>query len=127
MKKTITFTLIAALILVAGASLAFAADPATTPPYGMGMGMMNCPLGQTGLTDAQKQELAPLYAKMLEDHKAILQKNVEFGRITQEQADQIVAQMQQCQQGNGPCQGMMGHHRGQGMMGRGYMGQQKPQ
>ena len=114
MKKMVILSIVAAFAIVAAASFAFAAPTPTAP------NPMNCQQGQPiTLTDAQKQELAPLYDKMLETHKQLLQKYVEYGKLTQEQADQRLAlmkdHMQNCSQ-NGGC-GMMDQGMGHGKMG----------
>lgn len=112
MKKTIAYITIAALVLVVAASLVVSAAPPQTPPGPRG------PQGQAvTLTDAQKQELAPLHDKMFETRKQIMQKYVDWGYVTQEQADQRAAWMKErhdrmVKDGFGPGMG-----RGPGMMG----------
>ena len=119
MKKTVAFITIAALVLVVAASLASAAptdNPANCPRFGG-------PQGQPiTLTDDQKKELAPVYDKMLDVHKEMLQKYVSFGYLTQEQADQRLAWMKErtaWHQQNGFGPGMMGHGPGFGPGGKG--------
>jgi len=124
MKKPIALALVGMLILALGASFVSAAPPAGQPlhPYGQPF----------NLTEAQKQELAPLtsqmtdlHKQMLEVRKQIVQKQVAFGNLTQEQADQRIAWMQERMNarlqngfaggpgmGRGP--GMMGPHHGRG-------------
>jgi peptidoglycan hydrolase CwlO-like protein len=88
MKKTIALITVAALVLVIAASLVVSAAPGQNQPYG--------PQRQVPtLTEAQKQELAPLYNQMIEIQKQITQKYVDFGYITQWQADQRNAWMQE--------------------------------
>lgn len=112
MKKTVAYITIAALVLIIAASLVVNAAPAQTPP--------SAPQRQAiTLTQDQKQELAPLYAQMLETQKQIMQKYVDYGYITQAQADQRAAWMkermdQRLEKGFIPGMG-----RGHGMMGRG--------
>lgn len=109
MKKTILLTVMGLLML------AFAATMASAGPN---PGKM-CPFGnQPKLTDAQKEEMAPLvnemndlHAKMFEVHKAMIQKQVGFGNMTQAQADECIARMQE-HKGPG--------HDGPGMMGKGH-------
>lgn len=137
MKKTVTYALIAALVLLIAGTLAYAAAPEQSP--------QQRPNGQwsqgPALTDDQKQQLAPLYNQMVETQKKISQKYVDFGYITQWQADQRSARMQErvnymIQNGfvgpmmgggrGGP--GMMGGGRGPGFGpngGRGGCGQQQ--
>lgn len=120
MKKTIAFITIAALVLVIAASLASAAPTGNQAPYPRFGG----PQGQAiTLTDDQKNELAPIYDKMLDVQKELLQKYVSFGYLTQEQADQRFAWMKErmaWHQQNGFGPGMMGRGPGFGPgMGRG--------
>lgn len=114
MKKIVAYITVAALVLVIAASLVvYAAPPETAPGPGG-------PRGQAvTLTDAQKQELAPLYDKMFETRKQITQKYVDWGYMTQEQADKRSAWMKErhdwhMKNGFGPGMG-----RGPGMMGKG--------
>ncbi len=117
MKKTVAIATLVAMALVIAASLVvYAAPGPQNPPPG--------PRQAITLTDDQKKELAPLYEQMFEVRKQIMQKYVDFGYLTQEQADQRAAWMKErMSQGYGP--GMMGrgHHgfgRGPGMMGKGF-------
>lgn len=85
--------IITGLVVLALAASFVSASPAQTPtqdnrPY------RPC-AQQIALTDAQKQELAPLYNQMLETKKQILQKYVEYGAITQEQANARISRMQE--------------------------------
>lgn len=88
------------------------------------------------LTDAQKQELVPLYNQMIEIRKQILQKFVADGVMTQADADQRVTWMQEHMNdrmqngmiggpGMGRAPGMMGYGHGRGP-GCGARGQQQP-
>jgi TolA-binding protein len=120
MKKPLVLTLVGLLVLAIAVSVVSAAATATPP------GNMPPWAPYQKLTDAQKQELAPLFnqmndlrKKMSEVQKQVIQKQVSFGTLTQEQADQRIAWMQQRQEsGFGP--GMMGRGpgwgRGPGMM-----------
>jgi len=125
MKKTMLVALIALLALVFAVSLVSAAPPAQRP----------CAQGIT-LTDAQKQELVPLFNQMIEIKKQILQKFVADGVMTQADADQRAAWMQErmnnrmqngmaCNPGMGRGPGMMGPGNGRGP-GYGPRGQQQP-
>lgn len=121
MKKTVIVTLVSLLVLAIAVSMVSAATtttpPGNFPPFAR---------GPAALTDAQKQELAPLFnqmndlrKQMFEVQKQVIQKQVSFGNLTQEQADQRIAWMQQrMENGFGP--GMMGRGpgwgRGPGMM-----------
>lgn len=115
MKKNLFIAVVSLLVLAFAVSLVNAATPANVPPP--------FARNQANLTDAQKQELAPLFSQMTdlrkqmgEVQKQIIQKQVAFGNLPQEQADQRIAWMQQrAENGFGP--GMMG--RGPGMMRRG--------
>jgi hypothetical protein len=112
MKKPLLIAVVSLLVLAFAVAMVSAATPTTNiPPFAR---------NQANLTDAQKQELAPLFnqmndlsKQMVEVRKQVIQKQVEFGNLTQEQADQRIAWMQErMEQGFGP--GMMG--RGPGMM-----------
>jgi hypothetical protein len=129
MKKTIALVTIAAFVLLAAASFVSAAPTDTAPRF-------DGPQGQAiTLTDDQKKELAPIYDKMLDVQKEMLQKYVSFGYLTQEQADQRAAFMKErmaWHQQNGIGPGMMGRGHGMGKGpgfgpgGRGPCGQQAP-
>lgn len=123
MKKTILITMVGLLML------AFAATMVSAGPN---PGKM-CPGGnQINLTDAQKEEMAPLmtemtdlHAKMFEVHKAMIQKQVSFGNMTQAEADECIAMME-AHKGMGKGPGMMmgkGHGMGHGPEMMGKMGQ----
>ena len=122
MKKVTLFALVT-LLVVSFSSLAFAA-PAQVPTPGPGN--WYCPYyGQyyNNLTDDQKAQIAAWQQQALDQRKQVLQKQVEWGWITQTQADQQISWMEQQfangAYGHGPM-GMMG---GYGMMGmRGGMG-----
>lgn len=107
MKKTMLVTVVALLML------AFAATMVSAGPNPGRMHPMGNP---TNWTDAQKAEMAPLLnemndlrGKMFEVHKAMIQKQVSFGYITQEDADACIARMED-NRGRGP--GMMGNGHG---------------
>lgn len=121
MKKTIILTLMGLLMLAfATAMVSAGPNPGHMSPF----------WNQPTLTDAQKEEMTPLvnemndlHAKMFEVHKAMIQKQVDFGNMTQAEADNCIAMMQEHKgPGNGP--GMMGKghdmERRHGGMGRGY-------
>lgn len=118
MKKTILITVVGLLMLVLAASMVSAG------PNPGGMGGMHSFMGQqANLTDTQKQEVAPLLDKMKDLHlqmfavqKEMIQKQVSFGNMTQAEADQHIARMQERME-QGP--GMMG--RGHGMKPHGPM------
>lgn len=121
MKKTMLITVVGLLML------AFAATMVSAGPN---PGRMMNPFGnQANLTDAQKEEIAPLvtemndlHAKMVEVHKAMIQKQVSFGNMTQAEADQCIAMMQ-AHKGQGMGPGMMGKGHGMGRgdgMGHGH-------
>lgn len=114
MKKALAGTLVGLLVLAFAVSLVSAAgSPVKVPPC------------LSNLTDAQKQEITPLLnqmndlkMQMLGIQKQMIQKQVEFGNLTQEQANQRIAWMKErLEKGYGPGIGMMG--RGPGGMGRG--------
>ncbi|MDT8900311.1 DUF2680 domain-containing protein [Anaeroselena agilis] len=113
MKKALLLTVVGLLALTFAASLVWAAAPTPQPtqPYAQ----------QVNLTDAQKQELVPLFNQMMEIKKQILQKFVADGVMTQTDADQRAAWMQErmnYRMQNGIVGGP-GMGRGPGMMGPG--------
>ena len=120
MKKSLMITGVVAGLLVL--LFAFAMVNAAPPAQGFS------PFRQANLTEAQKEELAPYFTQMtdlrkqmFEVRKQVIQKQVEFGNLTQEQADQCISRMQErIDQGfTGP--GGMG--RGAGRMSGGCTGQ----
>lgn len=125
-KPLVIVTSLALLLVLAFAAMAVAAPPAGTPLF----------CNQANLTDAQKEELAPLIAQMkdlrtqmFEVRKQMIQKQVEFGNLTQEQADQRITRMQQrIDQGfpGGRMHGGHGMMRGGAAFGPGQCQQQQP-
>lgn len=113
MKKAILFTVVGLLVLAFALSMVSAAtNPVEIPP---------CAYQQANLTDAQKQEMLPLWNQMADLHsqmfevrKQMIQKQVSFGNMTQEEANQRIAWMQE-RKGKGFGPGMM-EGRGPGMM-----------
>lgn len=113
MKKALLLTLVGLLVLAFAVSLVSAATPAQPP---------RANAQQVTLTDAQKQELQPLFNQMMEIKKQILQKLVADGAITQADADQRAAWMQE-RMNYRMQNGIVGGHglgRGPGMMGPGH-------
>ncbi|SMD09928.1 DUF2680 domain-containing protein [Sporomusa malonica] len=111
MKKITIFALIGILVLSLAGAVALAAPGGNPgmfcPPFG--------PAGQqANLTDEQKAQIATWQKEMLEHKKQVLQKEVEWGWITQAQADEHIAFMEQQQKDGKPGMGM-GHRRGHGM------------
>lgn len=110
MKKTILITVVSLLLLAFAATMVSAgANPDRMHPFWG---------NQANLTDAQKGEMAPYFDKMkdlrqqmVEVRKEMIQKQVGFGYITQEEADQHIARMQERME--------KGPGRGFGKMGRG--------
>ena len=87
MKKALLLASVGLLVLAFDASFASAATPPTQLPH---------PYAQPiTLTDAQKQELVPLFNQMVEIKKQILQKLVADGVMTQADADQRAAWLQE--------------------------------
>lgn len=113
MRKTMLISLIALLVLAFAVSLVSAAPPAVRQNQ-------PCPQAVT-LTDAQKLELAPLFNQMIEIKKQILQKFVADGVMTQTDADQRAAWMQE-RMNDRIEKGIVGGPggRGPGMMSPGY-------
>lgn len=117
MKKVTLFALVA-LLVVSFSGLAMAAPaqgPAQTP------GNWYCPYyGQyyNNMTDEQKAQVATWHQQTLDQRKQMLQKQVEWGYMTQAQADQQFSWMEQ-QMANGTYSCEMA---GRGMHGNGMMG-----
>ncbi|MEN6414002.1 MAG: DUF2680 domain-containing protein [Veillonellales bacterium] len=112
MKKSLLVAVVGLLVLAFAASMVFAATPTNVPSFAC---------NQANLTDEQKQELAPLFnqmtdlrKQMFEVKKQVIQKQVEFGNLTQEQADQRIAWMKERIDQGFPGPGMM--NKGPGMM-----------
>jgi ethanolamine utilization protein EutP (predicted NTPase) len=85
-----------------------------------------CPYMQQGanLTDEQKQQIATWQSQLIDNRSQMLKKQVEWGWITQAQADQQISNMQQWQK-NGYGMWMM-RSGGAGMMGPGGTGMMGP-
>lgn len=115
MKKASIYLLVGVLVLSLAGSVAMAA------PMMQNQNGWYCPYWgqqQANLTDAQKQDLAAYQNQMLEAKKQMLQKQVEWGWMTQAQADQYITAMRQ-HMVNGAMygHGMMGGGMGMGMYG----------
>lgn len=110
MKRSILLTLVAILIVSFAAS-AFAA-PAPVPVQNNGY----CPYyGQTNsnLTDEQKEQIATWHKQAIEQRKQMMLQQVQWGWISQDQADQQLASMEQgVANGTRACGTMGGHHVG---------------
>lgn len=92
MKKVVLFTLVALLVV------AFAGSVLAAPGQGPGPAGWYCPwygANAANLTDEQKAQIADWGKQMLELRKQMLAKQVEWGWITQAQADQMIAAMEQ--------------------------------
>lgn len=116
MKKTVLYILVFTTILTLALPFVVSAAPWGGPNRPDRTAV--APPAPT-LTLQQVEELRPLYQQLIDVHKQILQKYVDYGYITQNYADQRVAWMQQMmeyrlQNGYGPGFGMMGG--GPGMM-----------
>ena len=116
MKKTIAITLAALLVLALGVSFVRAA-PGGGPGYGPGQGFGPGAGYQSNLTAEQQKELTPLFDKMtdlqkqrIELQKQLIQKQVSFGNLTQEQADWRIGRLKERSEniGKGYGPGMMG-------------------
>ena len=93
MKKWFIASGMGMLVVALSASMAFAAEPAGSAVMGQGR-QGSC------LTDSQRQEMQPLldkmqglHGQMMEVRQQMLQKQVSWGNLTQEQADQRLARM----------------------------------
>lgn len=116
MKKITGFALTGALVLTLAGAVAFAAPGNNfggNCPFAGGPGQ---PGQQVNLTDEQKAQMTVWQQERMEHRKQVLQKEVEWGWITQAQADEQISFMEQrLKDGNFGMKGMMG-----GMMGRGH-------
>ena len=115
MKKVSMFLVVGLLVLGLSGSIV-AAAPAAPNQTGW-----NCPYWgqqQANLTDAQKQDLVDYQNQVLESRKQLMQKQVDMGWVTQAQADQYIAAMNQ-HMVNGA---MYGCGMGGGMMNGGMYG-----
>ena len=120
MKKTVIFVLIGVLAVSLAGAVALAA-----PGNDSGQPEAFCPVWgsnnnrQANLTDEQKTQMETWRKARVEQKKQELQKQVEWGWLTQAQADQEISWLEQHYTGNysrGPGRGMMGHGHGMGAM-----------
>ncbi len=120
MKKTVVIIIIGVLAVALAGAVALAApgnDPgqpgAVCPAWGPNNDR------QANLTDEQKAQMETWHQARVEQRKQELQKQVEWGWLTQAQADQEINWLEQHHSGNfgmGPGRGMMGHGHGLGAM-----------
>lgn len=117
MKRLSLILAIALFMGIIFGSMAFA------QPQNSYSGGYHCPYMQRSpdLTDEQREQITQWQNQMIDNRKQVLQKQVEWGWITQTQADQQINHMQQWQN-NGYGMWMMGAGWGGGMMGHGMMG-----
>ena len=124
MKKTTKVITVALVVIALGVAVVSAAP-------GFGPMWAGAPGQNVTLTDAQKQELVPIYNQMFELRKQMIQKYVGFGALTQEQADWRIGAMKERHEymikngGPGSCRGGGPGGRGPGF-GPGY-GPRNPQ
>lgn len=114
MKKITIFALIGILVLSLAGAVALAAPGGNPNQPGMFCPLFGSAGQQANLTDEQKAQIATWQKERLEHKKQVLQKEVEWGWITQAQADEHIAFMEQQQKDGKPGMGM-GHRRGHGM------------
>ena len=120
MKKVTGFALIGVLVLSLAGAVAFAA-PGNY--HGGGCFFGATPGQQVNLTDEQKTQIAAWQQERFEHKKQVLQKQVEWGWLTQEQADERLAFMEQCLKDGNMGKMGMGMGMGMGMMhGQGHQG-----
>jgi len=113
--RKVTIMIMAALLVMSFTGLVFAA-PAQTAPPGFGYGCCgNYSQNYSDLTDDQKAQITVWQQQMLEQRKQMLARHVEWGWITQAQADQHLSWIEE-QVANGTCRGhrAMGMHAGNG-------------
>lgn len=127
MKKITVVALIGVLVLSLAGSVALAAPGDAYGPGGF------CPAfgtngQQVNLTSEQKAQLDSWHKERMEQRKQVLKRQVEWGWLTQEQADQEISYMEQYQKdgyggmGMGPGRMHGGHGWGHGRGGCGYGG-----
>lgn len=120
MKKVALLTFVT-LLVVSFAASAFAAPASAPAPNNW-----YCPYyGQSynNLTDEQKEQISTWHKQAIEQRKQMLQQQVQWGWISQAQADQQIAWMEQgVTNGTLACGMMGGHNMGGMMMGSGMMG-----
>lgn len=94
MKKPMLIIIAALMALALAATVVLAApgNPAVTGPGGQRGYCQQAQ--QTPLTDDQKQEMVKMQQQMLEIRKQMLAKQVEWGRMTKEQATERTAWME---------------------------------
>lgn len=123
MKKVALLTFVTLLVVSFAASAFAAPAPAPNNWY--------CPYyGQyyNNLTDEQKEQVATWHKQAIEQRKQMLQQQVQWNWISQAQADQQIAWMEQGVANGTLACGMMGghnmggHNMGGMMMGPGMMG-----
>lgn len=90
MKKIMIAGIVAVLLLAMAVPLAFAAEEQTTPPA-----PARPFIDQSKLTDDQLKELQAIADQMFALQKQMINKYVEFGAITQEQADAWIKRMEE--------------------------------
>lgn len=122
--KKVTLIALVALLVVSFTSSAFAAQGQTPTPATPGN--WYCPYyGQNynNLTDEQKEQVATWHKQAIDQRKQMLQQQVQWNWISQAQADQQIAWMEQgVANGTLACGMMGGHNMGGMMMGPGMMG-----
>lgn len=123
MKKLTLFSLIGLLVLSLAGAVALAAPGANPGQPGNFCPAFGANGQQINLTDEQKAQIETWHKERLEHRKQVLTKQVEWGWLTQAQADQQISAMEQRQKdgigrmgmGSGRGHGM-GHGRGMGPM-----------
>ncbi|KKM11108.1 hypothetical protein SY88_10270 [Clostridiales bacterium PH28_bin88] len=90
MKKKVIAGLVVALVLALALPIAFAADSGTTPPPSK-RPFIN--FDQSQLDENEMKELNAIHDQMLNLRKQMIKKYVEFGAISQEDADALTARM----------------------------------
>lgn len=110
--KKVSLSLVIALFLGIIAGSVVIAAPVQSGGY-------FCPYVQQSpyLSDEQRQQITQWQDQMLENRKQILQKQVEWGWITQEDADRQISYMQQWQSNGFGMWMMQGARMGRTMMG----------
>lgn len=118
--KTKVYSVIAAVLLIAAISIpaAFAAQDSSIAPSPASPGVEK----QINLTDAQKDELKRISNQMFELKKQMVQKYLEFGVISKDQADSRLKRIEEMQKKMEEKGFTPGYGRGFGKHGKGRKG-----
>lgn len=100
MKRKILIGITMIMLLAIAVPWAAAATDAQTPAAQAPTVQAPAPTPPSGpytLNDQQKKEVQPIYDKILDARKQLIQKYVDYGKITKEQADYYTKRMEDMQ------------------------------